>query len=109
MQSIDEWKLLEPVKVGVMSLRNRIVMPPMETRLSRPDGSVTKAMIDYYAERAKGGVGLLIVENTFVDDKESRSSLISSAVPTRTPHWRWRSMLRATSMLPVGRTQRTFR
>ena len=78
--SINKWKLLEPVTVGTISLRNRIVMPPMESRLSRPDGSVTRAMIDYYAERAKGGVGAIIIENTFVDDKESRSSLSSSGL-----------------------------
>jgi 2,4-dienoyl-CoA reductase-like NADH-dependent reductase (Old Yellow Enzyme family)/thioredoxin reductase len=78
--SINKWKLLEPIKVGTMSLRNRIVMPAMESRLSRPDGSVTRAMIDYYAERAKGGVGAIIIENTFVDGKESRSSLSSSGL-----------------------------
>lgn len=73
----NKWKLLEPVKVGTLWLKNRIVMPPMESRLSRPDGSVTRAMIDYYEERAKGGVGAIIVENTAVDYKESRSSLSS--------------------------------
>jgi len=77
---IQKWKLLEPIKIGTVSLRNRIVIPPMESRLSRPDGSVTRAMIDYYAERAKGGAGAIIVENTFVDDKESRSSLSSSGL-----------------------------
>jgi len=76
----DQWKLLEPVTVGGVLLRNRIVMPSMESRLSRPDGSVTKTMIDYYVERARGGVGAIIVENTFVDDKESRSSLSSSGL-----------------------------
>ena len=76
----DQWKLLEPVTVGGVLLRNRVVMPPMESRLSRPDGSVTKTMINYYAERARGGVGAIIVENTFVDDKESRSSLSSSGL-----------------------------
>jgi len=76
----DKWKLLEPVRVGTMSLRNRIVMPPMEARLNRPDGSVTKAMIDYYSERAKGGVGAIIVQNSYIDDKESRSALSQSGV-----------------------------
>lgn len=76
----NKWKLLEPIKVGTIWFRNRIVMPPMESRLSRPDGSVTRAMIDYYAERAKGGVGAIIVENSFVDNKESRSSLSSSGL-----------------------------
>lgn len=76
----SHWKLLEPFNLGKKLLRNRIVMPPMETRLSRPDGSVTKAMIDYYAERARGGVGAVIVENTFIDDKESRGSISSSGL-----------------------------
>ena len=55
----DKWRLLEPIRVGTMSLRNRIVMPPMEARLNRPDGSVMKVMIDYYSERARGGVGAI--------------------------------------------------
>jgi len=56
------------------------VLPPMETRLNMPNGDVTREMIDYYAERAGGGAAALIVENTFIDDKESRSSLISSGL-----------------------------
>lgn len=71
----DKWRLLEPIRVGTMSLRNRIVMPPMEARLNRPDGSVTKVMIDYYSERARGGVGAIIVQNSYIDTRESRSAL----------------------------------
>jgi 2,4-dienoyl-CoA reductase-like NADH-dependent reductase (Old Yellow Enzyme family)/thioredoxin reductase len=73
-------KLLEPIKVGNKMLRNRIVMPPMETRLNTVYGDVTNEMIDYYRARAKGGVGMLVVENTFIDDTESRSSLVSSGL-----------------------------
>ncbi len=73
-------KLLEPIKVGNKTLRNRIFMPPMEARLNTIDGDVTNEMLDYYATRARGGVGVIVVENTFVDDKESRSSLISSGL-----------------------------
>lgn len=76
----NTWKLLEPIKVGKKTFRNRIVMAPMETRLSNPDGSSTTAMADYYAERARGGAAAVIVENTFVDNKESRSSLVSSGL-----------------------------
>jgi 2,4-dienoyl-CoA reductase-like NADH-dependent reductase (Old Yellow Enzyme family) len=61
-----KWKLLEPVKVGTIWLRNRIVMPSIEARLNRPDGSVTKPMIDYYSERARGGAGAIIVENSYI-------------------------------------------
>lgn len=59
-------KLFEPVKVGPMDLRNRLVMAPMGTNLATQDGYVTDRMIDYYAERAKGGVGLIIVEIAMV-------------------------------------------
>lgn len=73
-------KLFEPIFVGKTIFKNRIVMPPMETRLNTIAGDVTNELIDYYAERARGGVAAIIVENTFVDDKESRSSLISSGL-----------------------------
>jgi 2,4-dienoyl-CoA reductase-like NADH-dependent reductase (Old Yellow Enzyme family)/thioredoxin reductase len=73
-------KLLEPVCVGKTTFKNRIVMPPMETRLNTISGDVTNELIDYYTERARGGVAAIIVENTFVDNKESRSSLVSSGL-----------------------------
>lgn len=73
-------KLLEPIRVGHHVWRNRIVMPACETRLSNPDGSSSREMADYYGERAKGGAAAIIVENTFVDNKESRSSLVSSGM-----------------------------
>lgn len=75
-------KLLQPIQVGKYTFKNRIVMPACETRLSNPDGSSTREMADYYGERAKGGAAAVIVENTFVDTKESRSSLVSSGLAT---------------------------
>lgn len=76
----NSFKLLEPLKVGSHTFKNRMVMAPMESRLSNPDGSSTKEMADYYGERAKGGVAAIILENTFVDEKASRSSLVSSGI-----------------------------
>lgn len=73
-------KLWEPIQVGSYKFKNRIVMAPMETRLSTPEGDTTKEMCDYYAERAKGGAAAIIVENTFVDKIASRSSLVSSGL-----------------------------
>jgi len=59
-------KLFEQGRIGSMSLNNRLVMPPMGTSLGSDDGFVTQRAIDYYEERAKGGVGLIIVELTCV-------------------------------------------
>ena len=75
-------KLMEPIQVGSYTLKNRIVMAPMETRLCTPIGDTTQQMCDYYAERAKGGTAMIIVENTFVDSKASRSSISSSGLNT---------------------------
>mgnify|MGYP001416676719 CR=1 FL=1 len=60
-------KLFEERYIGNMLIRNRIVMPPMGTNLANELGAVTPAMIHYYRERAKGGVGLIITEINSVD------------------------------------------
>lgn len=57
-------KLLEPGTIGRMTLRNRIVMSPTETHFTASDGMLTWPEIDYYARRAKGGVGLIITQQT---------------------------------------------
>ena len=62
-------KLFEPVKVGKIFIKNRIAMAPMGIAgLVNPDGSLTQRAIDYYTERAIGGVGLIISGLTRVDD-----------------------------------------
>jgi len=75
-----KWKLLESSRIGSRLVKNRIIMAPMETRLNTISGDVTQSMIDYYTERAKGGAGVIIIENTYVDNQASRSSLISSGI-----------------------------
>ncbi|MEI6101618.1 MAG: FAD-dependent oxidoreductase [Eubacteriales bacterium] len=71
---------MEPIYIRNRILKNRIVLAPMETRLNTMQGDVTNELIDYYAARARGGAAAIIVENTFVDYKESRSSLVSSGL-----------------------------
>ncbi|WXG43529.1 MAG: FAD-dependent oxidoreductase [Promethearchaeati archaeon SRVP18_Atabeyarchaeia-1] len=58
--------MFEPVRIGRVELRNRLVMPPMNTNYATGDGSITQRGIEYYRERARGGVGLVIVEGAFV-------------------------------------------
>ena len=60
-------KLFEPFRLKNLILKNRIVMASMGTNLSSPDGFVTDEMISYYAERAKGGAGLIITELVTID------------------------------------------
>jgi len=67
---MNSFKLLfSPIKIGKMEVRNRIVMPPMSQGYAAGlDGTVTERGIHYYEARAKGGVGLIIVEATAVND-----------------------------------------
>ena len=59
-------KLWEPIRIGRMELKNRVVMPPMVTRYAADDGFVTERTRNYYGARARGGAGLIIVEATYV-------------------------------------------
>jgi len=65
--SIAFSKLFEPDSIGKMGLKNRIIMAPISTNLAGDDGVVTEELISHYAERARGGVGLVTVENVCVD------------------------------------------
>lgn len=64
--AIAFFRLFQPGKIGNMEVKNRIVMPPMGTDYASEEGYVTQRQIEYYAERAKGGVGLVIVEASCV-------------------------------------------
>ncbi|WP_206812709.1 NAD(P)/FAD-dependent oxidoreductase [Paradesulfitobacterium ferrireducens] len=73
-------KIFQPIQVGSMTVRNRIVMPPMSTRLSNTDGSVTPRLLDYYETRAKGGVGAIIVEYSYIDEEASKAAVCQLGV-----------------------------
>jgi len=66
--------LMQSFQMKNLVLRNRVVMAPMLSRLCDPDGIVSQKLIDYYAERAKGGAGLIIVEYCYIDEKESKAN-----------------------------------
>ena len=54
-------KLFEPIKIADVQVKNRIAMSPMGLGRATEDGQVTDGMVDFYIERAKGGVGLIYV------------------------------------------------
>jgi len=60
------FKLFEPLKISNITLSNRIVMPAMHLGLAN-DGFITNKLTNFYAERAKGGAGLLVVGGCYVD------------------------------------------
>lgn len=58
--------LFSGTKIGNVTLKNRVVMAAMGMSQS-DDGFVNQAVLNHYAERAKGGVGAVVVEVTCVD------------------------------------------
>jgi len=67
--------LFSPMKIGNMEVRNRIVMSPMTTDFAALDGEPTDRLIDYYAARAEGGVGLILTEDTSIGPSYSVHTL----------------------------------
>ena len=61
--------LLRPGQIGSMEVRNRIIASPMERNYCTLEGRVTQVYIDYLEARARGGVGLMYTEATYVDPR----------------------------------------
>jgi 2,4-dienoyl-CoA reductase-like NADH-dependent reductase (Old Yellow Enzyme family)/thioredoxin reductase len=54
--------LFKPIKIGAMEVKNRLVMPPMGINFGVDEaGNVTDQLTEYFAVRARGGTGMLIV------------------------------------------------
>lgn len=58
--------LFEPGCIGSLTLKNRLVMTAMSTRLAGAKGEVTNRLLKYYSVRAAGGVGMVTVEEACI-------------------------------------------
>ncbi len=59
-------KLLTPIQINNLILKNRIVLPPLASKKATDNGSVTDELLDYY--RGRTGNGLIIVEHSYIDE-----------------------------------------
>lgn len=53
--------------IGKVAIRNRVVMAAMAIGMAEYDGTPSEKLIDYYEERARNGLGLLVTEATRVE------------------------------------------
>lgn len=67
--------LFSSIQINGMTLKNRIVMTAMHLGYT-PEGEVTDRLIDFYASRARGGVGLIIVGGCPIDAYGGMSGMI---------------------------------
>lgn len=62
-----QMRMLAPLKLGHLELKNRIVVPPMVLfGHCADDGMITEAHLRHYTRLAKGGPGLIVQEATCV-------------------------------------------
>jgi 2,4-dienoyl-CoA reductase-like NADH-dependent reductase (Old Yellow Enzyme family)/thioredoxin reductase len=59
-------KLFEPIKIGQMQLKNRIMLAAMVANFADEDGFVTDRLKAYHANIARGGCGLNVTESSHV-------------------------------------------
>lgn len=60
-------QIFTPIQFAGIRAENRAVMAPMVTNFATPENQISDKQITYYAERAKGGIGTIIVEASAVN------------------------------------------
>ena len=63
----DYPKIFEPITINRTTIKNRIAMTPMGTNYGETSGEMSNRHMNYYSLRAKGGVGLIILENANIE------------------------------------------
>ncbi len=74
MEKKDYSPLFTPFKIGKMEIKNRLVLSPMGHNASLPYGAKSDWEIDYFEERARGGVGMIITGCTPLTEKIAQGS-----------------------------------
>jgi 2,4-dienoyl-CoA reductase-like NADH-dependent reductase (Old Yellow Enzyme family) len=71
--AVDHSVLFTPGNIGKLRLKNRIIKSPQTTALSNQDGTISARTVNHYKRLAEGGVGLILVEYSYIDDDASKS------------------------------------
>ena len=69
--------LFEPGHIAGLELKNRLVRSATAERMCDEDGRPEQAMLDLYAELARGGVGLIITGHAFVHESGKAHSTMT--------------------------------
>lgn len=66
-------EIARPGSIAGLRLRNRVVKSPNTTATANADGTVSQRTVNHYRRLGEGGVGLVLLEYTYVDDDASKS------------------------------------
>lgn len=87
--------LLSTYSLGLLHLKNRIVVAPMTRVSATPDGLATERMARYYARFAAGGFGLVITESSYTDQAYSQGALNQPGITNEAQIDAWRKVTEA--------------
>ena len=73
-------RLFQPIRLGEMAVKNRFVVAPIGTNFATADGFVTDQLKSYYRERARGGAGLVIVDEGCVDSPTGKGTAYQTCI-----------------------------
>ena len=89
---MDYSLLFDKIYIRNVELKNRIVFPPISTNFANPDGSLSERFIAHYERRAKGGAGLIIVENSCIDWPEGKKGAFQPRIDTEKMIAGWKEL-----------------
>lgn len=69
--------IFEPIRINKLEVKNRICMPSMNMNMVK-NYAVTDQLIDFYAERSKGGAGLIVVGFATIDEYSAGNSKLGA-------------------------------
>jgi 2,4-dienoyl-CoA reductase-like NADH-dependent reductase (Old Yellow Enzyme family) len=82
-------KLLSPINIGKMQLKNRITLAPMEMNYNTPQGTLSEKQIAYFVRRARGGVALITAQLVTVAPHASATRCFETIMSDEyIPQWR---------------------
>ncbi len=61
--------IFQPGMIGTLEIKNRLIVPAMLTEFADANGRLTERYIRYYEEKARGGWGLIIVEDNVIEPR----------------------------------------
>jgi 2,4-dienoyl-CoA reductase (NADPH2) len=69
--------LFEPIIINKLEIKNRIYMPAMHLGMA-DNFEVTDRLVDFYAERARGGAGAICVGYATIDELSGNTQNIGA-------------------------------
>ncbi|MDC3418323.1 NADH:flavin oxidoreductase [Aquibacillus salsiterrae] len=87
--------LFSKIKIGNVTIDNRIGLAPMTRTSATATGLATENMAQYYANFARGGFGLVITEGTYTDEAYSQGYLNQPGIATKEQTEAWKKVVKA--------------